>query len=121
MTCNQNNHGSDGEFFMENMLNQTIVQLEELYATTSTAEDLKSILAGHPIDISKKHIGKQLLTRTPMIITSNYFKFGRGHLPPVDEEALCNRCYSFTFSHRYKPEIMLNSNQFYLFLLSHIY
>ena len=75
----------------------------------------------YEIDISKKYVGRQLLTRTPFVITSNYTRFGRGHLPPTDENALCSRCFTYQFQAVYKPPIMLNSRQFYHFLFGHMY
>nr|QTE04043.1 MAG: nonstructural protein 1 [Phylloscopus inornatus densovirus] len=99
-----NNHGSEQEFFFSNFLNKSVVLCEEIYVTTATVEDYKSILGGALIDLSKKFNEKQLLTRTPIILTSNYKLFGRGHLNPVDEGALQNRCYSFEFTCTYKPK-----------------
>lgn len=121
ISCRKNNHGSEGEFFYANLLNQAWSKIEELWVTQATAEDLKSILAGEPIDINKKKRNMQLLSRTPGVITSNYAQFGRGHLPAVDEEALSLRCHTFIFTAKYKPICHLNSNQFYLFILSHVY
>lgn len=116
--CRMNNHGSENEFFMSNMLNKSIIQCEELYITIATAEDFKSVLGGQPIDIAKKFNEKQLLMRTPVIITSNYSRFGRGHIPPTDENALALRCYNYHLTFAYKPIVTLQWEQFYLFLLS---
>lgn len=119
--CRMNNHGSENEFFMSNMLNKSIIQCEELYITIATAEDFKSVLAGQPLDIAKKFNEKQTLARTPVIVTSNYEKFGRGHVPATDENALSLRCYTFRFDHVYKPPIKLDWHQFYQYLLSVIF
>lgn len=116
--CRMNNHGSENEFFMSNMLNKSIIQCEELYITIATAEDFKSVLGGQPLDIAKKFNEKQLLKRTPVIITSNYERFGRGHVPPTDENALAIRCFSYKFTNKYKPLCTIEWQQFYLYLLS---
>lgn len=108
-----NNHGSEQEFFFSNFLNKAIILCEELYVTTATIEDFKSILGGAPIDISKKFHEKQLMSRTPFIITSNFKLFGRGHLPPIDEEAILTRCYDFEFNCIYKPKITITAPAFY--------
>lgn len=121
ITCRMNNHGSENEFYLSNMLNKSIIQCEELYVTIATAEDLKSVLGGQPIDIAKKFNEKQMLSRTPVIITSNYTRFGRGHLPPTDENALAIRCYSYIMNYAYKPFCKLEWQQFYLYLLNHLY
>lgn len=118
--CHNNNHGSENEFYMSNLLNQALIWCEELYVTIATAEDFKSVLGGQPIDISKKFNEKQLLSRTPALLTSNYLRFGRGHLSPTDENALALRCYTFNFICEYKPNCYLDAYQFYQFILSHL-
>lgn len=119
--CRMNNHGSENEFFMSNMLNKAIIQCEELYITVATAEDFKSVLGGQPIDIAKKFNEKQLLMRTPVIITSNYDRFGRGHIPPTDENALAIRCFNYRFNCPVLPKVYISWQQFYLYMLSHVY
>lgn len=121
ITCYNNNHGSENEFYLSNFLNKSLILCEELYITIATAEDFKSVLGGQPIDIAKKFNEKQLLCRTPVIITSNHQRFGRGHLSPIDENALALRCISYHFVHEYKPRVQISSNQLYLFILSHLY
>lgn len=121
ITCYNNNHGSENEFYLSNFLNKSIILCEELYITIATAEDMKSVLGGQNIDIAKKFNEKQLLQRTPVIITSNYSRFGRGHIPPVDENALAIRCHTFTFNAVVKPPCLLTSNQFYNYMLSVYY
>lgn len=120
ITCYNNNHGSENEFYLSNMLNKSLILCEELYITIATAEDMKSVLGGQPLDIAKKFNEKQLLSRTPVIMTSNHERFGRGHLAPVDENALALRCYTFYFNHVVKPELKLDSYQFYLFLSNYL-
>lgn len=116
--CFMNNHGSENEFYASNMLNKAIILCEELYVTVATAEDFKSILGGQSIDISKKFNEKQLLCRTPVIITSNYFLFGRGHLPAVDENALGLRTITYHFNTPFKPVVKLTCDQFYHFMFN---
>lgn len=116
ISCYANNHGSENEFFLSNFLNKAIVLCEELYVTTSTCEDFKSILAGAPIDISKKFHEKQVLSRTPCIITSNHELFGRGHLNYIDEHALRTRCYSFKFDKPFTPRCTITAPSMYHFL-----
>lgn len=116
ITCYMNNHGSENEFFLSNMLNKSIILLEEIYVTVATAEDFKSILGGQPIDIAKKFNDKQLLSRTPVILTSNYELFGRGHLSPIDEKALKLRCHSFEFKSEVFPKVTLEWQQFYMYI-----
>lgn len=111
------NHCSENEFYLSNCLNKSIILCEELFVTPSTAEDMKGILSGKDLDVSKKFNEKQILSRTPVIVTSNYEKFGRGHLPAVDEDALQLRCYSYQFTHAYHPSINLDSDNFYHFML----
>lgn len=105
-----NNHNSENEFYLSCFLNKSICICEELLITPATAEDFKSILGGAPLLISKKYNDKQILRRTPIIITTNHDKFGRGHLAPVDETALNNRCYIFKFTQKYVPQYHVSVN-----------
>lgn len=116
ITCYMNNHGSENEFFISNMLNKAIILCEELYITIATAEDFKSVLGGQPLDIAKKYEEKQILQRTPVIITSNYERFGRGHLNPVDERALTLRCKNFEFNVPVKPACKITSKDFWAWM-----
>lgn len=114
-----NNHNSENEFYLSSFLNKSVCLCEELMCTPATAEDFKSILGGANIDISKKYSAKQMLTRTPIIVTSNHRTFGRGHLPPVDEHALSIRCYHYKFTAEYKPKITVTLPALaYLMLIS---
>lgn len=104
ITCYATNHGSLGDFYFAPFLNKAIINLEELQVTCATADDYKSILGGAPLDINRKHIiERQRLTRVPIIITSNYDKFGRGMIPGLDEEALQERCFRFHTLKNYAP------------------
>lgn len=116
--CYNNNHGSENEFYMANMLNKSIILCEELYITIATAEDFKSVLGGQPIDIAKKFNEKQLLSRTPVVITSNYERFGRGHLSQTDENALKIRCENFCFNYEVSPKVTIEWQQLYLYLMT---
>lgn len=114
-----NNHNSENEFYLSSFLNKSICLCEELMCTPATAEDFKSILGGQKIDISKKYTAKQILIRTPIIVTSNHLKFGRGHLNPSDEIALSLRCQTYLFSTQFKPLFTITLPAFaYLMLIS---
>lgn len=103
-----NNHNSENEFYLSTFLNKAICLAEELMITPATAEDFKSILGGATLEISKKYTAKQTLIRTPVIVTSNHAKFGRGHVSPVDEYALQLRCYTYQFIVPFKPNTRLS-------------
>lgn len=120
ITCYMNNHASENEFYMSNMLNKSIILCEELYLTTATAEDFKSVLGGQVLSVAKKHQEKQDLLRTPVIITSNYAKFGRGHLPATDENALSLRCFNYYLKHEVRPNCIVEWPQLYLFLYAYM-
>ncbi|DAC81758.1 TPA_asm: nS1 [Dog feces bidnaparvovirus] len=117
VTCYMNNHGSENEFFISNMLNKAIILCEELYITIATAEDFKSVLGGQPLDIAKKYEEKQILRRTPVVITSNYQRFGRGHLNATDEKALCLRCENFQFVTTVEPSVTVTPEEFWAWML----
>lgn len=120
LTCHINNHNSENEFYLSNAIMKVIIWADELFLTPATAEDFKGVLGGQPVDISQKYVSKQVLERTPVIITSNYDKFGRGHLPDVDEIALNNRCYIYRFTIAFEPAIKLNFENFYYFLTDNV-
>lgn len=116
ITCYCNNHGSENEFYLSNFLNKTFILCEELYVTKATCEDFKSVLGGANIDIAKKFHEKQILSRTPVLITSNHSSFGRGHLPPIDETALNARCIVFEFQAPFAPACQIGLPAFCHFL-----
>lgn len=116
ITCYSNNHCSESEFFLSNMLNKSLVLCEELYVTRATCEDFKSILGGALIDISRKHTEKQILSRTPVIITSQYQSFGRGFLSAEDESALKSRCHVFEFKQPFTPDCHISPSSLFHFL-----
>lgn len=104
-----NNHNSENEFYLSSFLNKSICLCEELMVTPATGEDFKSILGGASLEISKKYTNKQILKRTPIIVTSNHRSFGRGHLAPVDEAALSLRCFDYYFVTPYKPKVHISA------------
>lgn len=110
-----NNSNSANEFYLSNLLNKSLASMEELFVTPASVDDFKSILGGAPLDISKKYNEKQVLLRTPIIMTSNHALFGRRYLSPVDENALNTRCYSYNFKVSYKPEILVSRDAFAYF------
>lgn len=118
ITCHLNNHGSENEFYLSNLLNKSIGLCEELFITPATCEDFKSILGGQPIDVAKKFNEKQLLQRTPIVVTSNYDLFGRGYLTSTDEHALSLRCFNFKFNTKISPSTTIEWQQFYHFMLN---
>lgn len=115
-----NNHNSENEFYLSCFLNKAIALCEELMITPATAEDFKSILGGAPLMISKKYNEKQVLIRTPILVTSNHKLFGRGHVPPADEDALCKRCIDYHFTVSYRPKCHVTSEAFAHFVLRHL-
>lgn len=116
ITSYSSNHGSENEFFLSSYVNKSIICCEELYVTQATCEDFKSILGGNFIDVSKKHVDKQILSRTPIVLTSNFNSFGRGHLSNVDEQALQSRCIVYNFSYPFKPACIIKPASFFHFM-----
>lgn len=99
MTGNMNLKGVTSDFYYEVLINKAVAVMEELWVIPLVVDDFKSILGGIDIDINKKHVSMQRLSRIPVIITCNHSRLGRGFLQNVDEEALQNRCYKYNFSH----------------------
>lgn len=112
------NQGIMNDFYYEGFLNKTIVHIEEPLFIPQIAEDMKSILSGAPISVNEKHkSAKQILQRTPVFMTSNHHKLGRGYLGVIDERALLARCYIYCFKYEYEPTCVLNPNDMIHFLL----
>lgn len=107
ITAYVNNHNSENEFYLSAFLNKSICICEELMISPATAEDFKSILGGQFLDVAKKYNLKQILLRTPIIVTSQSEQFGRGHISPDDESALALRCYTHKFSTPYTPRVTI--------------
>nr|QTE03834.1 MAG: NS1 [Lanius cristatus densovirus] len=116
-TCYATNHGSLGDFYFAPFLRKAVINLEELQVTCATADDYKSILGGVPLDINRKHVtDRQRLYRTPIIVTTNYDKFGRGMISHMDETALQARCIKFTTHQKYSPLRQVTPNDMAAFL-----
>ena len=86
------------EFSYENFLNKSLILMEEPFVTEGTCDDLKNIFAGANIQVGKKYLPKQDLYRTPVIMTGNHEKLGKGYLNPKDEDAFQNRMITYNFN-----------------------
>lgn len=91
--------GITSDFYYEPILNKSVAVLEELWVVPQVADDFKTLFSGQELHINKKHCAMQKLGRTPIIVTSNHSRFGRGFLSGVDENALQNRCYTYNFKY----------------------
>lgn len=116
IVCYMNNQGSANQFYLSNMLNKSLIICDELFLTPGTADDFKSVLGGAKVDVDKKNKEKQILSRTPIIITTNYRKFGRGLLHHEDEVALAKRCISYHFYYEFTPSCRIEVPAFAHFL-----
>lgn len=114
------NTGSMSEFFYGAMVNKSLIVIEELWIVPSNVDDFKTIFSGYSIDINQKHVTeRQRLLRTPLFITSNHEKHGKGHLSMMDEEAINRRMYNFKFVHLFEPKNKITCNQMYTFLIKY--
>ncbi len=97
--------GCGNEFYFNDMLSKSIVMIEELWITPPVCDDFKTILSGYPLSINMKGQGvRETLKHTPILLTSNYDRFGRGFVSEFDEKALLARCVSFKFTKEYEPK-----------------
>lgn len=85
------NFKTGGDFIYEGALLSTIIVVDEIAVSKTVAPDFKQLLGGSSITIAKKHSTHQLLTRRPVLITSQYTQLGMGWLPAADELAFRNR------------------------------
>lgn len=110
--------GSTGEHYFDDMLQKSIMLIEEGWVLQALADDYKSILSGYPLSLNLKHIQRRSkLRRTPVIITSNYPTLGRNYLRNIDEMALQARCVKFNFKKKFKTERVLTQKQIVAWIL----
>lgn len=96
--------GCAGEHYFDDMLQKSIILLEELWTVQNIVDDYKSILSGYQIALNLKNVQKRSrLVRTPCIITSNYAELGRNFINSLDEAAVRERCYIFMFKEKFEP------------------
>jgi hypothetical protein len=70
---NVSNQGIVNDFALSHLLKAGIIIWEEPFCDISVAQDMKNVLGGKPHMISRKFIqDRQMLTRKPVFITSNY-------------------------------------------------
>ncbi len=110
LTCRLTMNGCASEFYYSGMLQQSLILLEEVFLTTATSDDFKSILSGYPMSVNiKSEKNRETLKNTPSIITSNFDQFGRGYLCGTEEAALTARCKVYKFKCAIKPGVKLCS------------
>lgn len=93
-----------GNFYFESCTNKALILWEECMVDVQTAQDVKKLFAGDSLMSDIKYGSPAVVTRTPVIITSNSMSFGRGFLPSVDEVALEDRCYTLHFNNVFISE-----------------
>lgn len=104
--------GISGDHYFDDMLQKSIILIEEGWILQAFADDYKSILSGYPLSLNLKHVRQRSkLLRTPVIITSNYPDLGRQYLRNVDEIALKARCVMFNFNKKFQCDRFLTQKQ----------
>lgn len=109
--------GCKGDFYYEGMLNKNLIVIEEIFCIPQQADDFKQILCGSALSVNKKFTDKQVLTRTPIMVTSNHNNFGRGFLTTKDENALATRCVTFYMKEIKPPSCKLHVTSLAYFLI----
>lgn len=104
------------DFLLSPLLDSTIGVLEEVFLVPDIVNDYKRLLEGGNISVGMKFHSPQLLTRRPIICTSQWDNFGRGYLHSDDERAFVNRCYKFTFHNSINLPVKLTSAGFWFFV-----
>lgn len=110
--------GSTGEHYFDDMLQKSIMLIEEGWVLQALADDYKSILSGYPLSLNLKHIQRRSkLLRTPVIVTSNYGQLGRNYLRNIDEMALQARCVKYNIKRKFNSEKILTNKAIIQWLL----
>lgn len=111
--------GCQGEYYFGDMIDKSIIVLEELWVTKSTVDDYKTILSGYDININQKHVTKrQKLSRTPCFITGNHSDIGKGLLNPIDLEAIHKRMIQYHFSKRFYCDLHIHDKDVIYWLIN---
>lgn len=108
--------GAHSDFAFEGLLNVTVGIVEEAFFIPKEVEDWKTIMSGQSLTVNKKYLGKQTIQRTPLLMTSNHYKLGRGYVKMVDEHACRTRIYDYHANIEYAPSIKLTGAGFSAFI-----
>ncbi|DAC81463.1 TPA_asm: NS1 [African termite bidnaparvovirus] len=104
--------GAHSDFAFEGFINIVVAVVEEAFFIPKEVEDWKTIMSGQSLTVNKKYQGKQTIHRTPVLMTSNHFKLGRGYVKLIDEHALQTRMFDYHANIVYSPEIKLTGAGF---------
>lgn len=86
-------HITSKDFAFQECLTRPVILISELnIATTETAEQYKQVLAGETIFVNVKNRNAEILTRKPVILTTNQPIWR--HIPQ-ERDAFRNRCFIF--------------------------
>lgn len=96
------NIDASSQFIFGNLINSSIILMEEPFLLPILIEDFKKICEGTEITVNVKFRTPQTLSRTPVFITSNFREVCHGHAPPISERAIKARSFYYEFINEVK-------------------
>lgn len=85
------------DFIFGNLINCNLIVIEEPFFPPIMLEDFKNLAGGQTMTVNTKYLPPQQLNRTPVIVSSNFTTYCRGHAAKVSEDAVKARSYIYTF------------------------
>jgi len=104
--------GAHSDFAHEGFINVAVAVVEEVFLLPKEADDWKSLMCGQNLSVNNKYKPKQQIKRTPILMTSNHYKLGRGYLKPHDETAFHTRMFDYPCNNAFEPKFMLTGPGF---------
>lgn len=90
-----NNIDVTSDFVFGNLINCNLIVIEEPFFPPILLEDFKNLAGGQTMTVNSKYLPAQQLNRTPIIVSSNFPTYCRGHAARVSEEAIQARSYIY--------------------------
>lgn len=114
------NIDSTTQFIFGNIVNSSIILIEEPFLMPILLEDFKKICEGSKISVNVKYKEPQTLNRTPIFISSNFSTLSHGHAPGVSEQAIKARCCYFTFNQPFSYSRLITVQDFISFVNKYV-
>lgn len=111
-----NNVDSTSQFLFGNVINAAMIHIEEPFLVPVLLEDFKKLCEGSNMLVNVKFQEPQTLSRTPVIITSNFDNLSHGHAPPLSEKAIKLRCFFYQFKYEFIPSSEIKVCDFISFI-----
>lgn len=103
-------------FSFGNLTYANLIHIDEPFLTPLVLEDFKSLTCGSTLTPDVKYEEPTPIKKTPLLITSNFEKLGRGYAPPLSEESIKDKSWCFHFSTKFDTQENISSKDFITFI-----